>query len=153
MLTFDLFTARSNLRPHAFVWGNVSQIVSMTNCWNLQCVIREVKRYSFNQTFVPWGLSALPLGYIHVFNCVIFQISILKLLEQISTDFTWGLLSKGYGQFVQMVPRHWTRWPSCPYMVKSLNSFLLQNQESFGAESWYIVSLSQALPSLFKWWA
>ena len=44
--------------------------------------------------------------------------SSLKQREQFSPDFTSGLLSKGYWQFVRMVPHHWTRWP--PNMVKAL---------------------------------
>ena len=35
------------------------------------------------------------------------------------------------------------------YMVETLKSFLLQNQESFGAESMYIVLRTQGLLSLF----
>ena len=33
-----------------------------------------------------------------------------------------------------------------------LKNLLLQNQESFEAESWYIASGTLGLPSLFKWW-
>ena len=66
------------------------------------------------------------------------MLSSLKLLEQFSPDFKRGLLSKGYCQFVQMVTRSWTKWPPCPYMVETLKNLLLQNQECFGAESWYI---------------
>ena len=33
---------------------------------------------------------------------------------------------------------------------KNLKNLLLQNQESFWAETWYIALLSQALPSFFK---
>ena len=39
-----------------------------------------------------------------------------------------------------------------PYMVKRLKNLLLQNRESFEAESWYIASGTQGLSSLFKWW-
>ena len=70
--------------------------------------------------------------------------SSFKSLEQFSAEFTWGHLSKGYCQFVQMVPRHWTRWPPCPYMVKTFKNFLLQNQESFGAESVYSIEDSRS---------
>ena len=51
--------------------------------------------------------------------------SSLKLLEQFLLDVIWGLTSKGYLQFV----------------------FLLQNQESFWAESWYTAWRTQGLPS------
>ena len=70
-------------------------------------MIQVFKLFSYNQNFVPWGLSALVP---------------LKLLEQFFPDFAWGLLSKGYWQFVQMVLHHWTRWLSCPNMVKTLKS-------------------------------
>ena len=49
---------------------------------------------------------------------------------------TLGFLLNGYWQFVRMVLRHWTILPPCPYMVKTLKYILLQNQESFEAESW-----------------
>ena len=73
----------------------------------------------------------------------------LKLLEQFSPDFTWGL-SKGCCQFVQMVPHHQTRWPPGPYMVKTLKIRFLQNQEDFGADCWYIASRTHGQPPLFK---
>ena len=81
-----------------------------------------------------------------------FYVSSLKLLEQFSPDFTYGFLSKRYWQFVWMVLRHWTRWPPCPNMVKRLKNLLLESQESFEAESWYIASGTQGLQSLFKYW-
>ena len=67
-------------------------------------------------------------------------------------DSTWGLLSKGYWQFFQMVLHHWTRWLPCPYMVKTLK-ILLQDQESFEAESWYVALGTQGLLVLYKWWS
>ena len=36
------------------------------------------------------------------------------------------------------------------YGKKNLKNLLLQNQESFGADSWYIASWTQDLPGLFK---
>ena len=44
--------------------------------------------------------------------------SSLKPLEHFSPDFTRGLMSKGYWQFVRMVPHRWTRWPPQPYVIK-----------------------------------
>ena len=77
--------------------GNVeksfSQNVLKTNGWNLQCMIKLVKRFSYNQNFVPRELSAL--AYLLT--------SSLKQLDQCSPYFTLGLLSKGHWQFVQMV--------------------------------------------------
>ena len=41
-----------------------SQNVLKTNGWNWQCMIKVVKCFSYNQNFVPWGLSALaPVFY------------------------------------------------------------------------------------------
>ena len=63
-LTFDLFTVRSNLRLYTFVWGNVeksfSQYVLKTNCWNLQCMIKEVKLFRHCPNL--WGCLLLPEG-------------------------------------------------------------------------------------------
>ena len=42
---------------------------------------------------------------------------------------------KGGLKIVQMVMVHYSRWPPCLYMVKALKNLLLQNQESFKAES------------------
>ena len=67
--------------------------------------------------------------------------SSLKPLDQFH-QFT--CLSKGYCQFVQVVPCHWTRWPPCPCIVKTLKNLLLQNQESFAVESWCIASGTQS---------
>ena len=70
--------------------------------------------FSYNQNFVPWGLSALAPGlYTCIKLCNLYMSSSLKLLEQFSPDFTWGLLPKGL-----KVPSHRTRWPPCPYTVK-----------------------------------
>ena len=81
--------------------------------------------------------------------------SSLKLLQLFSPDFTRGLLSEGYGKFVQMVPHHRTKWPQCPYMVKTLKNFRLQNQESFGTESWFKASRTnddrRLTFDLFRW--
>ena len=65
-MTFVLFTIRLHLRPYTFVWENVeksfSQNVFRTNDCNLQCMIKVVKVFSYNQNFVTWGLSALAPG-------------------------------------------------------------------------------------------
>ena len=37
-----------------------SQIILKTNGWNLQCMIKVVKHFSYNQHFVPWGYLSLP---------------------------------------------------------------------------------------------
>ena len=64
--------------------------------------------------------------------------SSLKPLEQFSPDFTWGLLSKGFCQFVQMVPHHRTRWPPCPYMVKILKNLLLRTKKLWSQKLTYV---------------
>ena len=40
-----------------------------------------------------------------------------------------------------------------PTYGKTLQTLLLQNQENFKAESWYIALGTQELPSLFKLWS
>ena len=58
----------------------------------------------------------------------------------------------GEWKFVQMVLITWPRWLPCPYMVKTLKNFLLQNQKTDDLESWYAASGAWELWSLFKWW-
>ena len=85
-----------------------SQNVLKTNGWNLQWVIKVVKHFSYIQNFPPCGLSAIAPGLYTLIKLCNLMSSSLKLLQQFSSDFTWGLLSKGYCQFVQMVWCHWT---------------------------------------------
>ena len=76
-LTFDLCMAWSNLHPYAFVWGSIensfSENVLKTAGWNLQCMIKVANPFSFNHNFVLQGYLPLPLGYIHVWNLIIFE--------------------------------------------------------------------------------
>ena len=39
---------------------------------------------------------------------------------------------EGEEQFVQMVLRYWTRWPPCPYMVKTLKIFFSRTRKALG---------------------
>ena len=41
-----------------------------------------------------------------------------------------------------------SRWPPCPIMLKTLKNLLLQNQESFKAESWSVTLWTQYLNPL-----
>ena len=123
--------------PMHLYWENVeksfSQNVLKTNGWNLQCVIKVVKHFSYNQNFVPWGLFALATGlYTCTKLCNFLNVFVSESAWAIFTRFHVGLLSKGYCQFVQMVPRNWRRWPPCPYMVQALEKLLLQNKTAFG---------------------
>ena len=45
-----------------------SQNVLRTNGWNLQCVIKIVKQFSYNQNFVSWNLSSLAPRFLNVFS-------------------------------------------------------------------------------------
>ena len=44
----------------------------------------------------------------------------------------------------------WPRWPSCPYMVKTLKNLLLQNQLTNDLETWYVALCMWVLLRLFK---
>ena len=50
-----------------------SQNILKTNGQNLQCMIQVANPFSYNQNFVPQGYLPLPLGYIHVEDCIIFK--------------------------------------------------------------------------------
>ena len=84
-------------------------------------MIKNVKLFCYPLNF--WGYLPLSLGYTHVKIVKYLVSSSVKQLEKVSLDFTWGLLSKGCWQFVQMVLRHWTRWLSCPYRVNTWKCF------------------------------
>ena len=53
-------------------------------------------------------------------------------------------------EFFSNDPGHMTKMAATPYMVKTLNNLLLQNQRADDLESWYVASGSPVLPSLFK---
>ena len=97
-------------------------------------MIKLVKAFSHCQNFSP-EVSVFALEYIYVCKIVYFFQFRLWYSWAIFTRFHTGP-SKGYCQFNRIVPRHWTRWPPCPYMVKTLKNLLLQNQESFGVDLW-----------------
>ena len=52
------------------------------------------------------------------------------------------MCSNGQGPLIKMA--------AMPIYGKTLKSLLLQNQESFGAESWYTTSRAQGLPTSFN---
>ena len=63
---------------------------------------------------------------------------------QMMTQISHGAIcQKGFANLFKWF-RFWTRWPPCPYMVKILKNLLIQNQESFEAESWYIIEDSSS---------
>ena len=62
-LTFDLFTAKSNLHPHTFVWGNVEK--SLFQYVYLQCMVKVVKLFGYRQRF---GVICTCLWAIYMFN-------------------------------------------------------------------------------------
>ena len=64
----------------------------------------------------------------------------------------WSFLGTGERKFVQTVQVTWPRWPSCPYMVKTLKNLLLRNQKADDLGTWYAALGARVLPSLFKWW-
>ena len=91
-----------------------SQNVWKTKCWILQCMIKVVKLVSYNQNFVPWGLSALAPGLCTCIKCVMS--SSLNPFEQFSPV---AFCQKGIDNLFCRIPHHWTSWPPCPYMNKS----------------------------------
>ena len=70
----------------------------------------------------------------------------------IEARFMWSLHGMGERKFVQTVLVTWSRWPPCPYMVKTLKNLFLWNQKADDLETWYAASGARVLPNLFKWW-
>ena len=69
---------------------------------------------------------------------LIWTISPLKSFGQLSWNFIWSLVLNRIWKFIQMVTVDWFGWAPCQYGVKTCKSLLLQNQESFEAEAWYM---------------
>ena len=65
-----------------------------------------------------------------------------KLHVEPSVQGRLKICSNGHGPLTKMA--------AMPIYGKTLKNLFLQNQESFKAESWYIASWTQGLPSLFK---
>ena len=49
--------------------------------------------------------------------------------------------------FVQMVQVTWHRWPSCPYMVKTIKDIFLWNRKADDLETWYTALSTRVLCS------
>ena len=75
----------------------------------------------------------------------------LKPLGLLKPNFMWSLLGMGERKFVQMVLATWPRWRPCPYMVKTLKNLHLWIQKANDLETWYAISGSWVIQSLFKW--
>ena len=73
-------------------------------------------------------------------KCWEFQTtSPLKPLGQCCSNFMWSLLGLREWKIAKMVAVHWSRWPPCPYIVKTFKNLLLQNRGCLGAESAQII--------------
>ena len=57
----------------------------------------------------------------------------------------------GERKIAKMVAVRRQRWPPCLYMVKTFKNLLLENRESFGAESLHKSSGTRGLPKLLKY--
>ena len=75
-----------------------------------------------------------------------------KQLGDLEPKFIWKLEGEWEWKFIQMSLVTWPTWPPCPYMVKTLKNFLLQNQWTNDLETWYVASCMGVLPELFKLW-
>ena len=67
--------------------------------------------------------------------------------------FIWSLPGAGEWKIAKIVAIHWSRWPPCPYMVKTFKNLLLQNRGCLQAESLHKSSGTGGLPKLLKWWS
>ena len=71
-----------------------------------------------------------------------------KPLGQSKPNFMWSLHGSGEWKFVWGIWVTWTRWPSCPYMVKTLQKS--SSLEPKGQWPWALVCIIRALgPSKF----
>ena len=89
---------------------------------------------------LSWGGShskGRPLSSVCMCVCQNFPTSSLKPLGRLKTNFMWSLLGIEERKFVQTVRVTWSRWPPCPYMIKTLNIFF--SPEPKGLWPWNLV--------------
>ena len=106
----------------------VSQWIIKTNGWNLQCMIKVVKLFSYCRNF--GGYLPLPLGFYMYKIVKSLNVFFSETAWTAFTRFTWSLLSKGCRQFVQMILPNWTRWLPCPYMIEYLIIFFSRGKKA-----------------------
>ena len=157
-LTFDLFTAWSNMRPYAFVWGKhwkFSFSICIKDQWlKLTMYDQSSNPFQLQSKFCPPGLSALAPG---LYTCIksrnLWTSSFLNSLanfHQISHwAFCWKRIINLFKRFciIKQDGHHAHIW------WKTLKNLLLQNNESFKLESCYRALGTEGHPSLFKWWS
>ena len=57
----------------------------------------------------------------------------------------WRLYGSGERKFLQTAMVRCSRWPPCPYIVKTFKNLLLRNQKADDHETWYAASGTQIL--------
>ena len=78
----------------------------------------------------------------------LFQMkSPLKPLGRLKPNCMWRLYGMGEYYFVHKVWVTWPRCPPCQFMVKMFSSSTKKQ-----LTTWYVVSVTWGLPSLFEWW-
>ena len=100
-----------------YIENSFSETVLKFNGWNLKCMINVANPYICNSHFVPRGLYVLvflSLICIHVENGITRNSS--TSFHQISHG---AFCRRCIVNFFKIVLHHCTRWPLCPYMVKT----------------------------------
>ena len=64
----------------------------------------------------------------------------------------WSLHGIRKWKWIQMLYVTWSRWPPCPYMLKTFENLLPWKQKADDFETWYAALVTRVLPNLFKWW-
>ena len=129
MLTFDLFTARSNLLPHAFVWAlyihigkmlrihilDVFSIIQlnrnlMMSIWTL--MRHKIAKWADRISKMATTAAILKINFRHLFSNLRSLVETCSLAQQ---DDFW--IETSYNcvdrksKMASMVLLHWTRWP------------------------------------------
>ena len=87
--------------------------------------------------------------------CLHFQTSSpLKPLGRLKPNFIWSLLGTGERKSFQTVLVIWPRWPSCPYMIKTLKIFFSGTKRpmtlKLGMQHW-VLEYYQACSNYNPW--
>ena len=109
------------------------------------------RRFIFlKNKLTPGDCLPLPGGYIHVYDHYFQTAFSLKAFGQSKPNFVWNLHGKRDYKFCKKHLGHMTKMASMPIYGKIFKN-LVQNPKCYYLETWYAVSGTRVLQSLYKW--
>ena len=136
---------------YAFVWEKVKMMdfsetivvydIKVGRCSQLNEYMK-LYEYQRSRSVIDLGPNLSDSIFLYFFS----SITTRPIEAKFHTEPSWD----GGTKLVQMVQVTWSRWPPCPYMVKTFTN-LLWNWKANDLETWYTALSTRVLRSLFKW--